>query len=273
MAAADYAECERLLKDNPRAQWLASLFVPVHQRPHVQALYAFVGEIGRIADIVSDPMPGEIRLQWWRDALGGGADGQGHPVAAALCETLATCRLPVQPLLDLIDAHGFDLYRDTMPDITSLEGYCGECFSAPLRLAALVLADGGDAGSAGAAGHAGVAIGIAHMLRCYAWDTSRGRMFVPGDVLARYGAETSAAEASSPALLLALGDMRALARHHAGKARQLLRGVPGAVRPAFLPLALVEPTLRLMEKSGYDPFRTPVELAQWRAQWALWRGV
>jgi 15-cis-phytoene synthase len=45
----------------------------------------------------------------------------------------------------------------------------------------------------------------------------------------------------------------------------------GRATAALPPLA--EPTLRLMEKPGYDPFRTPLDLPQWRAQWALWRGV
>ena len=270
-----HVECERLLKEGARDIWLASLFAPADKRPHLHALAAFTHEIARIADVVSDPMPGEIRLQWWRDTLGGEAGGQGHPVAEALTQTMRRFSLPAQPFLDLADAHAFDLYRDPMPDTATLEGYCGECFSAPLRLAALILADGGDPGSAAAAGHAGVALGVTHMLRRFAWDASRGRVFVPGDLLARHGAAAAdcLSGASGPALLEALTDMRALARSHLAKARAELASAPAAARPAFAMLALVQPTLRLMEKADYAPFRTPPDLPQWRAQWALWRGV
>ena len=277
MAAADYAECERALKEGARDQWLASLFAPAERRPHLIALYAFAHEIERIADIVRDPMPGEIRLQWWRDALGAGSEagGQGHPVASALGETIRRFKLPVQAFLDLIDAHTFDLYRDPMPDTATFEGYCGECFAAPIRLATLILADGADPGGAEACGHAGVALGIMHMLRRFAWDASKGRVFVPGDVLARHGvgAADVIAGVSSPPLLAALSEMRALARGHVDKARAHLAGAATTTRPAFLNLALVEPSLRLTEKPGYNPYRTPQDLPQWRAQWALWRWV
>ena len=272
---ADYAECGRLLQEGARDSWLASLFAPADKRPHLHALYAFCHEIERIGDVVRDPMPGEIRLQWWRDALGTQAQGQGHPVAEALRATMQRFKLPLQPLLDLIDAHAFDLYREPMPDTATLEGYCGECFSAPLRLAALILADGADAGSADCAGHAGVALGITHMLRRFAWDSSRERVFVPGDVLARHGigAADCVAGQVGTGLLAALADMRVLARGHLATARAHLVGAPAATRPAFLRLALVRPTLRLTEKPGYNPFRTPVDLPQWRTQWALWRGA
>ena len=275
-SGADYAECERLLRGEAHDQWLACLFAPRDKRPHFLALQAFAHEIARIGDIVSDPLPGEIRLQWWRDVLGAleddAAGGQGHPVAAALRDTMQRFRLPAKPLLDLVDAHAFDLYRDPMPDLVTLEGYCGECFSAPLRLACIVLAGGDDPGGAETAGHAGVALGITHVLRRFAWDASKGRVFVPGNVLARHGvgAGECAAGIASSELLAALAEMRALAREHMAKARAAK--TDAALAPAFLPLTLVEPTLRLMEKSGYDPFRTPVDPPQWRKQWALWCG-
>jgi len=47
--------------------------------------------------------------------------------------------------------------------------------------------------------------------------------------------------------------------------------VPPTIASAFLPAALVEPYLARMERPGYDPFRTVVDLAQWRKQWLLWR--
>ena len=50
-----------------------------------------------------------------------------------------------------------------------------------------------------------------------------------------------------------------------------LTTLPSLLCAALLPLALVEPLLKQMERRGYAPFTTPVRLPQWRAQWALWR--
>ena len=43
--------------------------------------------------------------------------------------------------------------------------------------------------------------------------------------------------------------------------------------PAFLPPALVPRYLAVMDRADYDPFRTAVEIPQWRRQWTLWRAA
>ena len=136
-----------------------------------------------------EALAGEIRLQWWRDALQGEARGdvRANPVAAALDDTIVQFRLPRQALVDLIDARVFDLYDDPMPSLNDLEGYCGETSSSLIRLAELILADGADPGAADAAGHAGVAYAIAGLLRAFPWHARRGQVYVPADLLARHG--------------------------------------------------------------------------------------
>jgi phytoene synthase len=76
-----------------------------------------------------------------------------------------------------------------------------------------------------------------------------------------------------PGLRAVLADLRAVARRHLSLATTLLPTLPSAVRPAFRSLALVEPYLSRMERRGYDPFATPVELTRWRRLAALVRGV
>ena len=46
--------------------------------------------------------------------------------------------------------------------------------------------------------------------------------------------------------------------------------LPAQIRRAFLPLALVPPYLKLMDRTDYEPFSTAVEIPQWRRQWTLW---
>jgi 15-cis-phytoene synthase len=270
-----FSHCEALVRDSDRDRYFASLFAPADKRPYLFGLYAFNLEIGRIRESISEPMPGEVRLQWWRDALQGEARGnvRANPVAAALDEAIVRFRLPRQALIDLLDARTFDLYDDPMPTIDDLEGYCGETSSVLIRLATLVLNDGVEPGGADAAGHAGVAYAIAGLLRAFPWHARRGQMFLPAQVFNRHGVvrDDVVAGRAPPGLAEALGEIRELARDHLRRARGLRTTVPQSVKAAFLPVALVEPYLALMERSGYDPFRSVVDLPQWRKQLILWR--
>src|SRR5215813_4531200 len=114
-----YTFCEALVRAADKDRYLASLFAPAAARQHLHALYAFASEIARVRDAAREPLPGEIRLQWWRDALQGEGRGQvsANPLAAALLDTIARSALPMDRLMALIDAHAFDLYDDAMRSI------------------------------------------------------------------------------------------------------------------------------------------------------------
>lgn len=275
--AWSFAHCEALLREGDRDRYFATLFAPAEKRPFLFALYAFSLEVARVRDSVSDPMPGEIRLQWWRDALQGEIRGnvRANPVAAALDDTIVKFRLPRQGLVDLVDARVFDLYDDPMPTIVDLEGYCGETSSALIRLASLVLSDGVDPGAADAAGHAGVAYAITGLLRSFPWHARRGQLFLPAQVFDRHGVarEDIVLGRGGPGVAAALAEMRQIARDHWRRVRDLRATVKQAIAPAFLPLALVPTYLAQMDRRDYDPFRTAIDLPQWRKQWILWRAA
>lgn len=273
-AAADARECERIVYAGDRDRYLATLFAPVDKRAALFSLYAFAVELARVPERVREPLPGEIRLQWWRDALASGAgEAAANPVFAALEETIARYRLPRAPLLALVEARVHDLYEDPLATVNDLEGYAGETASVLTRLASLILAEGEDPGHVDAAGHGGVAYAVTGLMRAFPWHVRRGQLYVPPvETLARHGLtrETVLAGEGGLPLKAAMQDMRALARAHLARARAALAGAPAAIGPAFLPLALVEPALGLMERPGYDPYRTAIEVPQWRRQLALW---
>jgi phytoene synthase len=245
------------------------------QRQAVAALYAFNVEVSRVRDLVSGPLPGEVRLQWWRDLFEGEArgDAASHPVAAALLAAVTRYRLPRQALTGIVDARVHDLYDDLFSTVTELEAYCGATTSVLMRLASLVLAEGAEPGSADAAGHAGVAYGVTSLLRAMPHHAARGRVNIPQDILERTGATADdfLNARPTPGVRAALAAMRDLARRHHDTAASLIPTVAAAARGALLPLSLVPPYLAAMERRGFDPFRHAAELPQWRRQWALWR--
>ena len=48
--------------------------------------------------LLAEPLPGEVRLQWWRDVLaaGGSEAAGGHPLAPALLSCIARHALPLE---------------------------------------------------------------------------------------------------------------------------------------------------------------------------------
>lgn len=274
---AAYDHCDGLVRELDRDRYWSALFAPADKRPHLFALYGFSAEVARVRDAISEPMPGEIRLQWWRDAIEGTARGDvsAHPVAAALLATIERFRLPRQAFLDLIDARVFDLYDDPMPSVADLEGYLGETSSALIRLASLVLADGADPGGAEAAGHAGIAYGLTGLLRTLPWHARRGQLYLPRDVLERSGVtrDDVVLGRGGPGVVSAVGELADLARRHVTEAK---RAIPAVARPAFLPLALVPGDLRALERHA-NPLQPAPEPPAWIRIASLWwaskRGV
>ncbi len=275
--SSDFDHARDLVYDADRDRYLASLFADSRHRPFLLALYAFNAEIARVRDMVSEPLPGEVRLQWWRDFLNGVEHGSAsaNPVAAALAETVSTYNLPKEALVAMVEARTFDLYDDQMPSLNDLEGYAGETSSALIQLACLVLNGGDDPDTGEIAGHAGVAYALAGLMRSLPWHAARGQMYLPRDLLERHGVDPQTVHrgGTTPQLLAALTEMRGHVRHHLDRVRARVGDIPPSIAPAFLPLALVEPMLKRMEKSGTDPLKAPVEMSQLRRQWILWRAA
>lgn len=263
-----------LVREGDPDRFFATLFAPASHRDALFALYAFNLDIARVRETIRDPMAGEIRFQWWRDAIMGSARGEiaAHPVASELLKAADTYRLPPQALLDLIDARTFDLYDDPMPGMGDLEGYCGETSSVLFRLAAIIACGGEDPGGADATGHAGMAYALTGLLRAFPWHAARGQVYLPMDRLKAAGVtrDDIVSGRGGPGLDLVLAEMRASARQHLGAFRTRRRDIhPGAAH-VFLPLALVEPYLARMDRADYRPFDTQIELPLWRKQASLW---
>lgn len=276
--AADYEACRALVRADDRDHYLAALFAPAPLRHHLFALAAFNTELGRIADHVREPMLGEVRLQWWRDAIDGVAAGEAarSPVANAFVTTVRQCGLPSDVLHALMDARAFDFYREPMATLAQLERYLDGTAVSLARLAVKILGGGASPEMARAVAHAGRAYASAGLLRSFAPNAARGRIYLPPlDVLTRHGADaaTVTSGTATPHLLAALREMRDLARFHLTEANELLALLPKKVLPAFLPLRLVPDYLARMERGDYDPFHTLVEMPPWKKPWLLWRAA
>jgi len=267
--------CLDLLRKGDRERYLTVLFAPEEKRPALAALYAFNLETARVRDLVSEPMPGEIRLQWWRDVVSGEREGEGrqNPVGAALLEAIEAHGLPRAALANLTEARIFDLYDDPMPDRATLEGYLGETASIMFQLAAQILDPAAAELSADASGHAGVAYGISGLMRLAPLHRARGQVYIPGDILAAAGTDAAGwlAGEDREAMTQATEIFAALARDHLAKAEMAAGNLPKSLRPPFLPLAVTRPVLAKTEKAGAAHAFEPVSLSPLRLHFAYLR--
>jgi phytoene synthase len=272
-----FAHCEALVREADKDRFLATLFAPLKYRRALFALYAFNAEIARVREAAREPMPGEIRLQWWRDAFEGVGRGdvRANPVAAALLDTVVRYRLPGVALLELIEARSFDLYDDPIATVAELEGYAQKTSSALIELAATILSEGRNPEIKELICHGGIAYAVAGLLRAFPHHAARRQLYVPLEVLDRHRAraEDVFAGMATPQLRAALSEMQDLARGHLDRVRVLKSAAPAAVAPALLPLALVRSSLaRMARRRRRDPFR-PDDTPAWRRQWIIWRAA
>src|SRR5690606_36885904 len=144
MASDSFTLAAKTLRDSDRDRYLSTLVLPGDKRPAVTALLAFNADISAVRARVSNPAPGEIRLQWWNDTLTGNQHGEvrQNPLADALLDAIERFGLPNGTLLRLLGARRFDLYDDPMPDLETFEGYAGETASTLFQLAAMILNEG-----------------------------------------------------------------------------------------------------------------------------------
>lgn len=266
------AFCAALVREHDFGRYATTLFVAQELRRALVALYAFNVEITRIRDVVSQPLPGEVRLQWWHDSLTGEGHGgvEGNPVLAELLSVTRAFSLPVDRLTRLIDEHQFDLYNDPMPTTAALEGYLGDTDAALFTVASrLVTPPSPEIDHL--ARHAGLAQGIVRVLASLPRDAAHRQLFVPLDLLQRHGSSLDEVFAGkqTPALRAAVDELLAGARQHLDAAIGLLADMPHELRPMFLPLALVQRDLARASRQGHDPFQ-PQPRSHLSVLWTLW---
>jgi 15-cis-phytoene synthase len=263
--------CAELVRAADRDRYLAALFAPAEHRAALYALYAFNSEVARVREVAREPLPGEIRLQWWSDVLRGerGGEAAANPVAAALLASTERHGLPVDELIELVEARRFDLYDEPMATLDELETYARNTSSLLFSLASRILC-GTEA--EGVAQPAGRAYTLAGLMRALPVHAARHQLYLPLELIERHAVKMADifAGRSSPGLNACLAELRDVVRRYLAAARERLRTLPREALPAFLPLALVGPALDRLERS--DAF-APAELAPWRRQWLLWRAA
>lgn len=265
------AACEAMVREHDPDRYLSALFAPAERRPLLFALYAFNHEIARIAESVREPMMGEIRLQWWREAVEGACAGnpREHDVAIALAHLFKESDVPAELFEALIDARALDGEGETFADVAALEAYADASSGGVMRIAARILGTGEVHDPLARA--AGIAYGLTGLLRALPFHAMRRKLYLPLDMVAREDLSSDAlfAGRERDKVKVAMAGVAERARFHFEAARTLAK--PGAAFAGVLPAATVPAYLKQMAKPDFDPFVTRAELPLYRRQWSMLR--
>jgi phytoene synthase len=243
------AEAEAGLRRHDAERWRTTLFAKGEARAGLVALYAFNVEIARVRETVSEAILGQIRLQWWREALAEIAAGgavRKHPVVAAL----AAAKPDTGRLVRLVDARERDLDETPFADLAELEAYA-RATSGELTQAAFALTGHGEHP---AAADIGTAYGLAGLLRALPHFSRARRCILPDALVAQAGLthERIHDGKAGEALAAAVEPVARRARDLLADARAA--GVPKAAFAAALPARLATMWLDRLARHGHDAF-------------------
>jgi phytoene synthase len=265
------AICEATVRGVDADRYFSALFAPPDRRPLLYALYAFNHEIARATDAGSESSLGEIRLQWWREAVDDARTRRprAHPVAIALSEAVSRTSVDFTCLDALIDAKEAEQSIVPFATLASMEAHAEATSSALMRLAAKLLDSTVDAVEL--TREAGIAYGLTGMLRAVPFHAARGKLYLPENLVAAESVTCAAALAgkSAAALQRVVEKVAACAIHHLGCAKTM--DVPPTIVPAILPAALVPAYRRRLNDP--DPLRARPDVSQLRRQITLLRAA
>jgi phytoene synthase len=273
MAPEDSQTSFTTVRANDPDRYLTALMAPRRVRESLMALYAFNSELARIPQMVSEPAFGEFRLQWWRDVLERkeSTSSMGAPVADALGKAFVTHGLPKPLLLGMIDARIADLDGGGFADLQALKAYLYKSEGAVFALSMHIL--NGKAPSGSVANSAGLATGMTHLLRMLARDLSSNRVMLPLSMLDEHSIpiEQLLAGQGADELNPVLVELAGEARTALEDAHKQIAMLETGLRPAFAPLALVEPYLKAMERPDHHFLQDIADINPLVRFWKLWR--
>jgi len=234
-----------LVRRHDHDRFQTALFASAGRRESLFALYAFNYEVARIRETVSEPILGQIRLQWWRESIAAAFEGgpvRRHIVVEPLTATIRALGLTRAHFEQLVDARERDLDGAPLASLAALEDYA-EATSARLVYLALESLGVRDRAAEEAGFHVGIAYALAGLLRALPYHARIGSTLVPAEIAAA-------------------------ASRHLRLSRSRRSGVPRAALPALLPAVIAERALVRLKGAGFDPFNkalaAPDPLQSWR---------
>jgi len=252
----------------------AMRLLPQERRDGMYAVYAFCREVDDIADDwpVAERAKG---LADWRDEIEAIYAGRPrHLIARALVAPVERFQLRKSDFHDIVSGMEMDAEADIRaPDLATLDLYCARVAGAVGHLSVHVFGDPSPAAHR-VADVLGRALQLTNILRDLDEDAQRGRLYLPREILDRYGIRDSdpARVLRHPALPAVCRDLADIALGHFDAAEAAMKECSRrAMRPAATMGAFYRAMLDAMLRDGWRDPATRVSLSKGRKLWLVLR--
>ena len=260
-------------------RFITSLFARGRLRDRLHILYAFNTEIARIRETVSEPLIGQMRLQWWRDVLTALEQGEsppkGHPVAEPLADLIQVADLSFSHFHTLLTARELDVEEEPIESFTGLVDYCHDT-SSSLFLLALECLNVSEETTVEATRSLGVAWALTGMARSVRHYALAGHVLLPADMMREEDLTLQDLQSpkTSTKAVPAITKLVDAARDHLQQTRRAKKSVDLRALPVLLHSVLADQYLRQIERCGFDLFHPRLKTMRPsvpRLWWKAWR--
>jgi squalene synthase HpnC len=185
------AWCRELATTHYENFHVATFFLPRRVRPHFESIYAYCRVADDLGDEVADPAVATRLLDTWGAMLDECYDAPEksmHPVFVALHETIRECNPPRQLFLDLLHAFRMDQVKTEYESWEELLEYSH--YSAnPVGRLVLWVCGYREEPLALLSDKVCTALQLANFWQDVVEDKERGRRYLPGDAMLRFGVD------------------------------------------------------------------------------------
>ncbi|MGE0109211.1 MAG: presqualene diphosphate synthase HpnD [Bdellovibrionales bacterium] len=240
--------------------------LPLPRREAMYALYAFC----RVVDDIADDSPTEKErnegLHLWRQRIHDlfQKNTPTDSITTALQQPIHSYALKEKDFLAIIDGMEMDAEQTIVaPSMDELDDYCDHVASAVGRISVRIFGDSSEYGQK-VAHHMGRALQLTNILRDLAEDASRGRLYLPRDLLERYNIEERHPMdvLRHPNLPLLCQDLASIAEQHFAETDLALqRCIHHSMRPARQMRNYYHAILRKLKKANWQTPEARVSLS------------
>ena len=219
--------CSQLTRKSRSNFYYAFLFLPRPRREALYAVYAFCRMVDDAVDLGTERETQRRELSRWRAELAGCYEG-GHvetPIGRRLAEAVRAYAIPRSALEAILDGVEMDLDHHAYETFDALYPYCYRV-AAAVGLCCIEIFGYTDPRAREYAVNLGVALQLTNIMRDVEGDALAGRVYIPGDDLARFGVSADDLRAGRYT-----GAFVALMEHQAARARRFYAAAQEAFPP------------------------------------------